>query len=122
MDALKRIDDGKLRLLATRGYMRAAERLESRWSWTEEQIERYRRSPEYQALLGEVARVTARFEAANPSYTLYANTEIRSLDQQLERWSSNPSVASVARSLHDAAVAELNDRSYSKNPDSASAR
>jgi hypothetical protein len=122
VDALSRIDGESRRLLATRAYLRAADRLESRWSWSDAEVDRYERSAEYQALLREIALVQARFEAANPGYSLYANTEVRSLDRQLERWNTNPAVARVARSLHDAAVVELKARSYSARPDAASTK
>jgi hypothetical protein len=118
--ALDRIDGTPRRLLAARGYLRNADRLATRWSWTEEEIETYERSPEHQALLAEVGVVNARFERANPGYRLYANTEVRSLDDQLQKWNSNPSVGRIAQSLHARALAELNDGSYSPQPDAAS--
>jgi hypothetical protein len=119
---LDRIHGTPRRLLATRGYLRNSDRLATRWSWSEEQIEAYRRSVEYQALLAQLGVVQARFERANPGYQLYANTEVRSLDDQLQKWNSNPGVGRIAQALYDRALAELNDRSYSPQPDEASAR
>jgi hypothetical protein len=118
--ALDRIDGTPRRLLAARGYLRNVDRLSSRWSWSEEQIDSYERSAEYQALLAEVGVVKMRFERANRGYQLYANTEVRSLDDQLQKWNSNPSVRKIAQSLYDRALAELNDRSYSPQPDATS--
>jgi hypothetical protein len=122
VDALNRVEGTPRRLLAARGYLRGADRLASRWSWSEGQIERYERSAEHEALLAEVKAVQARFERANPGYQLYANTEVRSLDLQLERWNTNPSIEAASQALRESAVAELNARSYSKEPDAASTR
>ena len=120
--AFDRIDGTPRRLLAARSYLRAADRLTVKWSWTEEQIAEYERSAERQGLLAEIALVQSRFEQANPGYQLYANTDVRSLDVQLERWNSNPSVAEIAQSLNESAAAELNGRSYSGRPDATGTR
>jgi hypothetical protein len=95
------------RLLALRAYVRAGSNLDSRWSWTEQEIRIYERSAEYRRLLEDLARVRAEFERQNPGYTLYANTQVRSLDVQLERWNSNLGVAKTAASLLRAAQAAL---------------
>lgn len=95
------------RLLALRAYVRAGDNLSARWSWTEDQIRQYGKSAEYRRLLEELERIRAEFERRNPGYTLYANTQVRSLDVQLERWNSNPRVGKTAANLKDAAQAEL---------------
>lgn len=95
------------RLLALRAYVRAGANLDERWSWTEEEIRRYERSHEYRRLLADLERVRAEFERRNPGYTLYANTQVRSLDVQLERWNENPGVGRTAASLLKATRAAL---------------
>lgn len=107
-----RIDGTSRRLLATRGYLRASNTFASRWSWSAQQIAAYRTTAEYRDLLAEVERVRARFEARNPGYSLYANTETRSLDLQLERWNENPSVAAIATELQRVARRELEAGGY----------
>jgi hypothetical protein len=96
-----------------RSYLRAAATLGSRWSWSQAQIDAYTASPEYRALLAEIDKVRAQFEDANPGFQLWANTEVRSLDQQIERWNTNASVASLAADLAGVAcrrnVNELNE-------------
>jgi hypothetical protein len=94
--------------------------LPDRWSWTEEQITAFGKSPDYKQLMNEVELVRSRFEAANPGYTLYANTEVRSLDTQLERWNTNPSVERVAHSIQRAVSKELLESQYPDHPDDAS--
>jgi hypothetical protein len=118
--ALKRIEGTPRRLLATRAYLRADDTLGSRWSWTADEIESHAHSPEYRALLAETERVRARFEAQNPGYTLYANTEARSVELQIARFNTNPSVGRVASSLHRQALAELGKPVYC-SPDQADA-
>jgi hypothetical protein len=116
-EALQHIDGEPRQLLAVRGYLRADQQLSSRWSWSAEQIRAYETSPEYRDLLAEIAAVRARFEAANPGYSLYTNTTARSLDLQLQRWNSNASVGVIAERLQEAAVRELSAESYPAHPD-----
>ena len=88
-ETVGRIDGEGRQLLALRSYLRASNSIAARWSWTQKQIETYRQSAEYEALLAEIERIRARFEADNPGYQLYANTDVRSLDLQIERWNGN---------------------------------
>jgi hypothetical protein len=87
------------RLLALRAYLRAGSALRGRWSWTEAQARDFKRSAGYQRMLADVQRVTQEFEALNPGFTLYANTEVRSLGVQLERWNKNRTVGLLADEL-----------------------
>jgi hypothetical protein len=116
-DALQRIDGKPRQLLAVRGYIRAGQQLSSRWSWSAEEIRTYEASQEYADLLAEIALVRARFEAASPGYSLYANTAARSLDLQLQRWNSNKSVGVIAGRLQQAAERELARSTYPAQPD-----
>lgn len=114
--ALHLIEGTPRRLLALRSYLRAGEKLENRWSWSAEQIEAYGSSREYRRLVAEVERIRERFEAANPGYTLYANTQVRSLDTQLERWNHSRLVGKVAESLQRAVQTELKKLGYPAEP------
>jgi len=105
------------RLLALRAYVRAGASIESRWSWTDEEIRAYERSEEYRQLLADLDRVRQAFERQNPSYTLYANTQVRSLDVQIERWNSNPRVGRTAAALLTSVRAAM-----ARAPDQPSAR
>lgn len=118
-NTLRRIDDGPRQLLAARGYLRAQRDLPSRWSWSAEEIRAYEGTQEYRDLQSAIALVRARFEADNPGYSLYANTQARGLDQQLQRWNANASVGAIAGRLHHAAIRELGARSYPARPDAA---
>jgi hypothetical protein len=100
--ALDRIDGTDRRLLALRSYLRSARSLDGRWSWTQAQIDAYRDSSEYRELLAEIDKISDRFAADNPGYTLYANTEVRSLDLQIERWNENRGVGTIASDLYAA--------------------
>lgn len=116
-EALQRIDGKPRQLLAVRGYLRADRQLSSRWSWSADEIRAYESSQEHRDLLAEIAAVRARFEVANPGYSLYANTAARSLDLQLQRWNSNASVGVIAGRLQEAAARELSAKSYPARPD-----
>jgi hypothetical protein len=116
-EALQRVGDPPRQLLAVRGYIRADRQLMSRWSWSAQEIRAYEASGEYRELLTAIDAVRARFEAQNPGYSLYANTTARSLDQQLQRWNSNPSVGVIAGRLQQAALRELSGPDYPAHPD-----
>ena len=116
--ALQEIEGTPRRLLAARSYLRAREQLRTRWSWSKDEIQAHTRSAEYRALLDETEKVRARFEAQNPGYTLYANTEARSLELQITRYNTNKSVEKVAASLHKQALAEIGKPDYG-SPDQA---
>lgn len=98
-EGLARIDGNERRLLALRSYLRSARQLAERWSWTDAQIDAYRRTREYRELQAEIERVRAAFAAANPGYQLWVNPRVRSLDVQVEHWNTNESVGAAAAEL-----------------------
>jgi hypothetical protein len=98
-DALAKIPDAGPKLLAARSYYRSIVHLDSRWSWDEAKIAAFQDSAEQKALLAEIERVAQHFSQSNPGYTLYANTKVRSLDQQISSWNSNASVIAAGESL-----------------------
>jgi len=111
-DALARIDGTGRRLLALRSYLRSADRLAERWSWTQEQIEAYEGSDEHLALQAEIERVRAAFSRENPGFELWVNPQVRSLDRQLESWNTNESVTEAAAHVFQAALALLDEPSF----------
>jgi len=117
--ALRSIDGPARQLLAVRAYVRAGESLESRWSWSTGEILQYEQSSEYREALAHLERIAQRFAAANPGYTLYVNTQVRSLETQLDRWNENDSVRDAAKALQEAAARELSNKSYPRNPGAA---
>lgn len=110
------------KMLATRAYLRADKALLSRWSWSEQQIADYQASVEYKALLNAVAAVNDRFAARNPGYSLFVNTQVRSLDLQLQRWNENPGVGQAAERIYVVVGDELRNGEYPAVPDSAATR
>jgi hypothetical protein len=108
------------RVLAIRSYLRVGEQLPLRWSWTEQQTRDFEGSSQHRQLLAAIAAVTARFEAENPGYSLFANTQVRSLELQLQRWNENPGVAQVADQLFARLERELRERKYPQQPDADS--
>jgi hypothetical protein len=106
--ALAAIDGAGRRLLALRSYLRAGPGLDGRWSWTEQQIAAFEGSAERQALLAQIGVVRDTFERMNPSYTLFVNERVRSLDEQLLNWNTNESVAAAADNLATATLDLLN--------------
>jgi len=102
---LAQLDGTGRQLLALRSYLRSAAHLAERWSWTEDQIAAFVGSPEERDLQREIDRVRNAFIAANPGFELYVNSEVRSLDVQIEHWNSNDSVTAAAEAILVAAQA-----------------
>jgi hypothetical protein len=119
-ETLGKIEGTPRRLLAARSYLRAGEALRSRWSWSAEEIRAHTQSAEYRALIDQTEQVRRRFEAQNPGYTLYANTEARSLELQVSRFNSNKSVERAADRLHKSALAEVFRPEYDSPADAES--
>ena len=118
-EALGRLKGDARRLLALRGYLRAGSGVASRWAWSRERIESYEKSPEYEAARGEIEKVRREFEGANPGYTLRVNTQVRSLDEQLQKWNENDSVARAGEELLQRVREELAAPSYTEAPTAA---
>lgn len=114
---LASIDGEPRRLLAIRAYLRADKSLLARWSWSAQEIADYEHSAEQRALLAAIAEVNARFEARNPGYSLFANTQVRSLDLQLARWNENRGVAQAAERIYRVADDEIRQGRYPDAPD-----
>lgn len=106
-DVLDQIDGTGRQLLALRSYLRMRGSLASRWSWSQAEIAAYEQSAQYRDMMVEIGRITAQFERSNPGFTLYANSDVRSLDEQIEKWNSNPAVGAVADQLLAAARQQL---------------
>ena len=104
---LAQIDGTGRRLLALRSYLRSASHLAERWSWTKQQIEAFEGSPEQLGLQREIDRVRTVFVAANPGFELYVNSQVRSLDLQIEHWNRNESVKAAAEEMLVAAQAMI---------------
>jgi hypothetical protein len=120
VDTLTKIEGTPRRLLAARSYLRAGEGLGTRWSWSAEEIRAHLKSAEYRALIAETEQVRRRFEAQNPGYTLYANTEARSLELQITRYNTNKSVERAANHLQKSALAEVFRPEYDSPADANS--
>jgi hypothetical protein len=118
-EALGRVNTDARRLLALRGYLRAGRDAASRWAWSRERIESYEKSPEYAAALAEIEKVRREFEGMNSGYTLRVNTQVRSLDEQLSKWSENDSVARAGEELLQRTREELAGPSYAEAPAAA---
>jgi hypothetical protein len=118
--AIGEIQGEPRRLLAMRSYLRAEQRVQSRWSWSSAEIERFEKSLEIRDMLAEVNKVTAAFEQQNPGFSLYANTRVRSLGVQIERWNNNRTIGRLADTLHAAAVRHLTQQSNLGATDAAS--
>jgi hypothetical protein len=113
-EALAKIKNEDRRYLATTYYVRAGDSIALRWSWTHDQIAAYEQSTEYQETLAEIEKISTRFAADNPKYRLYANVEVRSLEDQLAHWQTVRSIGVVAREFRKAAIAELAQESYAR--------
>lgn len=120
VDALGRINDTARRLLALRGYLRSESSIASKWSWSAEEIERYKTTNEFRNALSEVENVRKKFETMNPGYSLHVNTDVRSLEAQLKNWNETKSVQVAAEDLLGAAGREISKPPYKSVPDTKS--
>lgn len=109
-NALDQIPEPSRKLLALRSYLRSANSLDARWSWSQEQIQAYLKSDQYVSAMAAVAAVTRAFELKNPGYTLHVNTDVRSLEEQLAKWNSNGSVKAAATELSAATAKWLTNQ------------
>jgi hypothetical protein len=114
---MKRIDGDARRLLAVRGYLRAEREVSSKWAWTEEEIARYQETDEYKRAVAEVEKVAQNFAESNPGYTLYVNTRVRSLEDQIKNWNGAGSVRAAGDDLLAATMKELT--AYEEDPSEA---
>jgi hypothetical protein len=118
--ALRQIVGADRRLLAVRAYLRAGASLDSRWSWSQAQLDAYPSTPEGKAAAADLDAVVAAFATANPGFTLRVNRLPRSLEAQIAHWNENRSVGTVAAAL----VASLERRFAASGgvPDAAAVR
>jgi hypothetical protein len=119
-EALTKIDDSGRQLLALRAYLRSGHSLTSKWSWSADQIELYKRSNEYKDAIAEVEKVRRKFETLNPGYSLYVNTQVRSLEAQINSWNQTMSVKVAAEELATAVSMEIARPVYKDRPDQSS--
>jgi hypothetical protein len=110
--AVARIDGTGRQLLAMRSYLRAGTGLAGRWSWSDAEIAAWQGSSAQAELDAAIARVRGAFESANAGYSLHVNPAVRSLEIQLERWNTNPSIAAAAAALADAAAAMVRSNGF----------
>jgi hypothetical protein len=122
LNALAKIKDVDRRYLAVPYYLGAGESLASRWSWTSSQIQEYEQSPEFKEALAEIEKISARFALDNPQYRLYANTRIRSLEEQLTRWQTVRSIGVAASQFRKAALRELAQEDFASPPNDESTK
>jgi len=116
-DALLNIENKNRRNLAMTYYLRAGETISLRWSWSRAEIKAYENSSEFIAAVAEIDKVSRRFAAENSQHKLYANTQIRSLEEQLRRWQEVRSVGVAADQLHKASLSHLQQHAYAAIPD-----
>ena len=115
--ALAQIPESGPKLLAARSYYRSKADLDSRWSWDAAQIAAYEGSSEQKALLGEIDLVAEHFAQTNPGFTLYVNSQVRSLDRQISSWNTNASVIAAGESLLSALAADPEISVREENPE-----
>jgi hypothetical protein len=108
--ALAQISGTDRQLLALRSYVRAADSLTARWSWSADRIATYPESAEGKAADAALDAVSRAFVVANPGYELRVNRQPRSLETQIAHWNVNPSVGRAAQALERALVQQFSDR------------
>ncbi len=119
-EALTKINPTPRRLLALRSYLRSGSEALTKWAWSEEEISKYKITPEYRAAIAEVEKVKSKFAEMNPGYSLHVNTEVRSLDGQIRNWNETASIAAASAALLASTTAELAKPIYNDTPEQSS--
>src|SRR5262249_40913380 len=115
-EALRKIGDPPLQLLALRRYIRIAARkdLEAHWTWSDAEIVQYQRTEIGQRVDAAIHKVNDRFKEMNPGYTLVASPP-RSLDRQVSMW-KRVKVRDAASGLWDKCLREVATTAYPDVP------
>jgi hypothetical protein len=110
------VDDGR-RLLALKYYSRRRGNIDSRWALSSNQIVRHRGSKEHKTAVALVEAIKLRFSTDNPGYHLKVNTDVRSLEKQIEIWNTFASTKSSGEvMLKRAETALANDNAWPEEP------
>lgn len=115
--ALSHIPDDGRRLLALKYYTRRPGNLDARWAMSLNQIEKHQASKQHQMAVAHVEAIKLRFSKQNPGYYLKVNTDVRSLEKQIEIWNTFASTGQAGRSiLAKTERALANDRAWPAEP------
>ncbi|MBC8145267.1 MAG: hypothetical protein H7X80_06745, partial [bacterium] len=107
--ALSHIPDDGRRLLAIKYYARRAGSIDGLWALTANQIKRHQGSKYHRTAIAHVEAIKLRFAKDNPGYYLKVNTDVRSLENQIELWNSVGSTANAGDGILSAAARALDD-------------
>jgi hypothetical protein len=115
--ALEHIPDEGRRLLALKYYARRRGSIDNRWALSANQIERRKGSKEHQTAVALVESIKLKFSTDNPGYYLKVNTDVRSLEKQIEIWNTFASTGSSGSALLKRTEKALaNDNAWPQNP------
>jgi hypothetical protein len=107
--AIRHIADDARRLLALKYYARRRGSIDGRWALSSNQIVKYNATKEHRTAVALVEAIRLRFAEDNPGYHLKVNTDVRTLEKQIEIWNTFPSTAQAGESLLGKAERALAD-------------
>jgi hypothetical protein len=110
--ALSMINAGPRRLLALKYYLQRGGAIGGLWAWTEREIVAYRRSIEYRLANAEVDKVRMVFARQNPGYTLTAQKDARTLQDQVDLWNKTPGIQTAGEALWKTALVAVRTPHY----------
>jgi hypothetical protein len=115
--ALSHIPDDGRRLLALKYYTRRPGNLDQRWAMTAGQIAKHVGSKQHQRAVATVEAIKLRFAEQNPGYRLAVNTDVRSLEKQIEIWNTFASTEQAGNSILTKTERALaNDKAWPAEP------
>lgn len=97
--ALSHIPDDGRRLLALKYYTRRPGNINGRWAMSAGQIAKHVGSKQHQRAVATVEAIKLRFATQNPGYRLAVNTDVRSLEKQIEIWNTFGSTEQAGQSI-----------------------
>jgi hypothetical protein len=107
--ALDRIEGTDRKLLALKYYQRRKGNVSAQWAWDEQKIAAHLRSKEHRLAVREIATIKKVFAEQNPGYELKVNTDVRSLETQIEIWNEFSSVERAGDDLMTVARKVMKD-------------
>lgn len=114
--ALAQITNEDRHLLAVRGYIRFASRINTRWAMTDDEEAEYRGTGAWRTMQAEVRQIQSAFASSHRGHTLAVNMRARSLDQQIALWNGNDTVLALGTRLMELIRVELDRDRYPAAP------
>lgn len=127
IETIWQVKDSDRFLMALVAYLKVVEsgKLDKKWTWDDEKIAAWKKTPERKEVENAVAAVAAKFaalpEIAGTGRTLTGGAKPRPLNKQIDYWNGNGSAKKLGGILRRGLLEEIQKPEYTDPPDAASA-